>query len=298
MATAVFAAAIVTPIKDLSSLDRAATRSLGVSNGARFFARKSGTKKISTPTPRRSVSRNTSSGGRPLWYPGLTPPSWLDGSLPGDYGFDPLSLGKPPEYLQFELDSLNQNLAKNAFGDVIGSRVDKKSELAATPFQPYNEVFSIRRFRENEVIHGRWAMLGVLGALAVEAFTGVTWQDAGKVELDQGASYFGLPLPFTISTLVIIEVIVIGFIEFQRNAELNQEKRIYPGGPFDPLGLASDPEKFETLKVAELKHCRLAMISALGFAAQAAATGKGPLDNWATHLADPLHTTIFDTFSS
>lgn len=31
---------------------------------------------------------------RPLWFPGSTPPPWLDGSLPGDFGFDPLGLGK------------------------------------------------------------------------------------------------------------------------------------------------------------------------------------------------------------
>lgn len=31
---------------------------------------------------------------RPLWFPGSTPPPWLDGSLPGDFGFDPLGFGK------------------------------------------------------------------------------------------------------------------------------------------------------------------------------------------------------------
>ncbi|PHT73607.1 hypothetical protein T459_24392 [Capsicum annuum] len=33
---------------------------------------------------------------RPLWFPGSSPPEWLDGSLPGDFGFDPLGLGKQP----------------------------------------------------------------------------------------------------------------------------------------------------------------------------------------------------------
>ena len=36
------------------------------------------------------------------------------------------------------------------------------------------------------------------------------------------------------------------------------------GGPFDPLGLASNPEKAAGLKEAEIKHARLAMVAFLG----------------------------------
>eukprot|EP00211_Chloroparvula_japonica_P016336 CAMPEP_0119128386 /NCGR_PEP_ID=MMETSP1310-20130426/6563_1 /TAXON_ID=464262 /ORGANISM="Genus nov. species nov., Strain RCC2339" /LENGTH=218 /DNA_ID=CAMNT_0007118723 /DNA_START=21 /DNA_END=677 /DNA_ORIENTATION=+ len=34
------------------------------------------------------------------WLPGSTRPAYLDGSAPGDYGFDPLELGAVPETLQ------------------------------------------------------------------------------------------------------------------------------------------------------------------------------------------------------
>ncbi|XP_044361876.1 photosystem I chlorophyll a/b-binding protein 5, chloroplastic [Triticum aestivum] len=44
---------------------------------------------------------------RATWLSGLDLPAYLDGTLPGDYGFDPLGLGEQPEdlkwYIQAEL---------------------------------------------------------------------------------------------------------------------------------------------------------------------------------------------------
>lgn len=46
---------------------------------------------------------------RPMWLPGITPPVWLDGSLPCDYGYDPLGLGKNPTNLAFFREAELQN---------------------------------------------------------------------------------------------------------------------------------------------------------------------------------------------
>jgi hypothetical protein len=63
----------------------------------------------------------------------------------------------------------------------------------------------------------------------------------------------------------------------------------YPGGPFNPLGLGnSSKESMDDFKWREIRNARLAMVAFLGFLAQHAATGKGPIDNLADHLADPV----------
>lgn len=222
--------------------------------------------------------------GDALWLPNTTRPSWLDGSLPGDRGFDPLGLAKPVEYLQFDLDQLDQNQAVNKAGGAIGSFKPTVDEVTTQSLQPYSEVFGLQRFRECELIHGRWAMLATLGVIVAESSTGVSWVEAGKVELD-GARYLNFDLPLSISQLCWIEALAVGGAELYRNSELDAEKRIYPGGAFDPLCLATpgkaNNEQVNRLREAEIKHGRLAMVSFFGFGVQALVTGEGALGSLA-----------------
>ena len=70
-------------------------------------------------------------------------------------------------------------------------------------------------------------------------------------------------------------------VEVFRNTELDPVKRCYPGGYFDPLNLASDPERGDRLKEAEIKHARLAMVAFFGFGVKALSTGEGVLGSLA-----------------
>lgn len=296
----------------MQSLFKGSSAALGVSNGSKttaLFKRAEKSVKKATPSTQtikrapqkaqRAIKKAVRSppvpsrkpasgrgGGKAeegLWLPNTTRPQWLDGSLPGDRGFDPLGLAKPAEYLQVDIDELDQNKAVNKAGGIVGQfKASGNGAVSTDSLQPYDEVFGLDRFRETELIHGRWAMLATLGVVVAEATTGVAWQDAGKVELD-GASYLGLGLPFTVTQLTIIEVLLVGGAEIYRNTERDLTKRQYPGGVFDPLNLASSGSEERTfnLKTAELKHGRLAMIAFLGFGVQALTQGEGALGSLA-----------------
>jgi len=201
-------------------------------------------------------------------------PSYLSGDLAGDYGYDPLGLG---------------------------TDADK-----------------VRSYREAELIHSRWAMLAAAGFIIPEGLeangadlVGGTWFETGAKMLNGGTlNYFAVPWgivnnPLPLFAVAAVEVGLMAAVESYRRSGTGPAgyspgfgkfdssvfdglDSLYPGGPFDPLGLADDPEVFAELKVKEIKNGRLAMVAVLGFAFQAYVTGEGPYANWSKHVSDPF----------
>ncbi|KFK42074.1 hypothetical protein AALP_AA2G207800 [Arabis alpina] len=214
---------------------------------------------------------------RPRWF-GPIPydyPTYLTGELPGDYGFDIAGLGK--DRLAFD------------------------------------------KYFNFEILHARWAMLAALGALIPEVFdlTGAfhfaepVWWRVGYSKLQgETLDYLGIPgLHVAGSQGVIVIAICQALLmvgpEYARYCGIEALEPLgiylpgdinYPGGTlFDPLNLSEDPVAFEDLKVKEIKNGRLAMVAWLGFYAQAAFTGKGPVQNLVEHVSDPLHNNLLAT---
>ncbi|KAL4538537.1 hypothetical protein Ndes2526B_g03162 [Nannochloris sp. 'desiccata'] len=205
---------------------------------------------------------------RPQWLGPFSQqtPEWLDGVLPGDYGYDPLALGRAPEKLH--------------------------------------------KYVELELLHARWAMLGGLGALIPEAvqlsgkaqFLEPVWWRVGAAKLHstEDLNYLGIAgLKVAggqgVLIIAICQVLLMFGPEYARACGIEALEPLgiflpgdknYPGGVFDPLGLAKDPSLYETMRIREIKNGRLAMVAWLGFAAQAAVTEKGPLENLVNFLDD------------
>ena len=200
-------------------------------------------------------------------WPGGPAPH-LPGTAPGDAGWDPLRLC-----------------------------ADEDGRLDGAAFA---------RLADLEVLHARWAMLAALGAVAPEAaalclglpLAEPRWWAVGYAKLTGGVDidYLGVAGLHVaggqgVAAIAASQALLMSGPELARAAGpagleplgiFLPGPQSYPGGGlFDPLGLASGSTRggaaAARLKVAELKHGRLAMVAWVGLAAQAGVGRRGPL---------------------
>ena len=210
---------------------------------------------------RQSLKTRASAATQPMWMPGATAPAHLKNELPGDYGFDPLELGKDPEDLKWYVQAELQH-GRWAMLGVAGA--------AAPEILTNMGISNLPNWHEAPLYDGYftdattlfWVQMLMMNWAEVRR-----WQDIrkpGSVSED--------PTPFS-------------------NAKLPAGVVGYPGGIFDPLGYAKGDLK--TLKAKEIANGRLAMVAFAGIMVQYDHTGVGPVANLVSHMADPAHNNVF-----
>ncbi|CAI0391837.1 unnamed protein product [Linum tenue] len=197
---------------------------------------------------------------RPIWFPGSSPPDWLDGSLPGDFGFDPLGLGSDPELLKWfaQAELMHARWAMLAVaGILIPEGFERIGMLenfnwydagAREYFADPVTLFVVQMALMGWVEGRRWADMVNPGSVDIEPVL----PHKPKHEADVG----------------------------------------YPGGLW-----TGSPEPIMTMRTKEIKNGRLAMLAFVGFCFQAVYTGEGPIENLMAHVADPGHCNIFSVIT-
>merc|ERR1711959_507604 len=192
------------------------------------------------------------------WLPGSLSPSHLDGSLPGDFGFDPLGLGKEPKTLYWYRQAELQH-SRWAMLAVLGILV----QSIVKPDVGFMDAGKI----SSENTYASFGTLLVMQLILMGWAEGRRWRDIRKpgATAEPSGNFLGFEGPLGGSGDVG-----------------------YPGGLFDPAGFGKgSAAQLEELKVKEIKNGRLAMLAYVGFSCAYVSTGKGPLESLQFHLADP-----------
>jgi light-harvesting complex I chlorophyll a/b binding protein 1 len=180
--------------------------------------------------------------------PFLECPAALDGSMPGDRGFDPLRF----------TDS-DWNMA-----EVI---IPAASISASTDKLPM-----VYWMREAELKHGRICMIAIVGVLTVD----------GGIHFP-GARYEGLTAVTAHDAMVAsgnmgVMLLFAGVVELCSMVAVVQAAKGSGRGPgdfsLDPLRFCENPETKARMLEAEITHARLGMLAFSGLITQAVLTGK------------------------
>lgn len=189
-------------------------------------------------------------------------PANLDGTLPGDVGFDPAGFSNNPPKAW-----------------LIGG-----------------ESNSLKWYREAEIVHGRVAQLGVLGMLvpSIYHFPG----GALGVPVDAYAELNPYKALQTVPEGALWQIALVIFgIELVRIQRVIRGDKA-PGDlglgqtGFNPFGFKYTPEEYFEKQTQEIKHGRLAMFGILGELLQASASGKNVVQQLSDAFTFPGATAV------
>ncbi|KAK1287409.1 hypothetical protein QJS10_CPB19g01750 [Acorus calamus] len=217
--------------------------------------------------PRTSSLRPAAQSQRATWLPGLEPPPHLDGSLSGDFGFDPLGLGEDPKdlkwYVQAEL--VHCRFAMAGVAGILTTDLLRVTGIRDLPV--WYEAGAVKfEFANTSTLF----IIQMLLMGFVETKRYMDYVTPGSQAME--GTFFGI------------------------EDALEGSEPGYPGGPLlNPLGLARDVDSARDWKLKEIKNGRLAMVAMLGFFVQANITHTGPVENLIAHVSDPWHKTVIQS---
>jgi light-harvesting complex II chlorophyll a/b binding protein 4 len=198
------------------------------------------------------------------WLPGSMAPSYLDGSLVGDVGFDPLCL--------VALAPTGARVDGPAWAGA-----DRKARMiVATPYEKRRKVAYMR---EAEIKHARLAMMAAAGwplselldrpLASLLGLPSVLDETAGRAPSVLNGHLFEGPQ----GAFLLLAALATAALELKTldNAQGLKPDDWTPGDlGFDPAALAG---RREDMALAEIKNGRVAMLAVVGFAIQEAVYG-------------------------
>jgi hypothetical protein len=184
-------------------------------------------------------------------------PANLDGTLPGDAGFDPAGFSNNPPKIYVETSE------------------------------------PLKWYREAEIVHGRVAQLAVLGTLV----QGYGFHFPGNPAVGVPADAFAAVNPLTALTTVpaagLWQIAFFIFaVELNRIKRVIKGDKA-PGDlglgqtGWNPFGFNYTPEEYFEKQVQEIKHGRLAMFGALGMLLQEKISGVGVVQQLSAAFSFP-----------
>jgi light-harvesting complex II chlorophyll a/b binding protein 4 len=213
------------------------------------------------------------------WLPGAVAPTYLDGSLPGDIGFDPLNLAV---------------LAPVGATEGPWVNTDRKTQMLM--MSPYERQRKVAWMREAEVKHARLAMMAAAGWPMSEL-------------LDKPLSkLLGLPSPLDATggrapsllnghlfegpqgSFILLAALATAYLEL---STLDNVEGLTPEG-YTAGDLGFDPKKLRTkrddMELCEIKHGRVAMMAVAGYVVQEAIYGTPIVDQ--SYVLPPPHSAL------